>query len=166
MSREGVTQGDPLAMAFYAIATIPLIEKLRQDTLQVWYADDAAGAGKLSRLRAWWDKINELGPAFGYFPNATKSHILVKEDLLHEARDIFEGTNLQVITNGMGYLGGSIGSKQFAKDFIASRVQEWIRNIEAPRLSCPPAEEWGPLPQSLSRGWHRSWLRRLTHPIL
>ena len=120
MSREGVTQGDPLAMAFYAIATIPLIEKLRQDTLQVWYADDAAGAGKLSCLRAWWDKINELGPAFGYFPNATKSHILVKEDLLHEARDIFEGTNLQIITNGMGYLGGSIGSEQFAKDFIAS----------------------------------------------
>ena len=32
MSSAGVTQGDPLAMAFYAIATIPLIEKLRQDT--------------------------------------------------------------------------------------------------------------------------------------
>ena len=48
MSREGVTQGDPLAMAFYAIATIPLIEKLQQDTLQIWYADDATGAGKLS----------------------------------------------------------------------------------------------------------------------
>ena len=75
MSREGVTQGDSLAMAFYAIATIPLIEKLRQDMLQVWYADDAADAGKLSRMRAWWDKINELGPAFGYFPNATNSHL-------------------------------------------------------------------------------------------
>ena len=31
MSREGVTQGNCLVMAFYAIATIPLIEKLRQD---------------------------------------------------------------------------------------------------------------------------------------
>ena len=36
MSREGVTQDNPLAMAFHAIATIPLIEKLRQDTFQVW----------------------------------------------------------------------------------------------------------------------------------
>ena len=30
MSCEGVTQGDPLPMAFYALATIPLIEKLKQ----------------------------------------------------------------------------------------------------------------------------------------
>ena len=33
MSREGVTQGDPLAMAFYTIATIPLIDKLKQDII-------------------------------------------------------------------------------------------------------------------------------------
>ena len=32
----------------------------------------------------------------------------------------------------------------------------------SPRLSCPPVEEWGLLPQSPSRGWHRSWLRSLT----
>ena len=33
MSREGATQGDPLAMAFYTIATIPLIDKLKQDII-------------------------------------------------------------------------------------------------------------------------------------
>ena len=45
-SQEGTTQGDPLAMAMYAIATVPLIEKLQStNTKQVWYADDAtAGA--------------------------------------------------------------------------------------------------------------------------
>ena len=47
MSCEGVTQGDHLAMAFYALATIPLIEKLKQNVLQIWYADDAAGGGKI-----------------------------------------------------------------------------------------------------------------------
>ena len=94
MSREGVTQDDPLAMAFYAMATIPLIDKLKQDILQVWYADDATGAGKLSPLRARWEKINELGPAFGYFSNASNSHVLVKAHLLSEAQETFEGTNL------------------------------------------------------------------------
>ena len=42
-SNEGVTQGDPLAMAMYAISTIPLIQSLKTDTVtQVWYADDAS----------------------------------------------------------------------------------------------------------------------------
>ena len=130
MSKEGVTQGDPMAMAFYAIATIPLIEKLKEDMLQVWYADDAAGTGKLSPLRTWWDNINSIGPAFGYYPNASKSHILVKEHLKQEAHDIFKGTNLQIITDGKEYLGGSIGTHQFANEFISSRVRDWITNID------------------------------------
>ena len=149
-------------MAFYAIATIPLIEKLRQETLQVWYADDAVGAGKLSRLRAWWDKINDLGPEFGYFPNASKSHILMKENFLCEARDTFEGMNLQIVTNVMGYLGGSIGNEQFAKDFIASRVQEWIRNIEALSeiAQCHPQAALAVLTYGLAGKW--SYLMQVT----
>ncbi len=34
-------------MPFYAIATVPLIRKLDSNIHQVWYADDAAGVGKL-----------------------------------------------------------------------------------------------------------------------
>ena len=42
---DTLNSGRPLGDAFYAIATIPLIENLRQDTLHIWYADDPAGAG-------------------------------------------------------------------------------------------------------------------------
>ena len=52
--QEGTTQGDPLAMPMYALATIPLIRKLKNsvnDVNQVWYADDASGAEKVNRLR-------------------------------------------------------------------------------------------------------------------
>ena len=38
--KEGVTQGDPLAMAMYALGTVPLINDLAQhvETKQIWYA--------------------------------------------------------------------------------------------------------------------------------
>ena len=56
-SCEGITQGDPLAMPMYAIATLPLIKELRSETeaTQVWYADDACAIGKIRDLRKWWE---------------------------------------------------------------------------------------------------------------
>ena len=43
-SREGATKGDPLAMAIFAIAIQPLIDRLaaRAKATQVWLTDDAA----------------------------------------------------------------------------------------------------------------------------
>ena len=46
-------------MPMYALATIPLIRKLKNslnDVNQIWYADDAAGAGKVKTLHEWWDQ--------------------------------------------------------------------------------------------------------------
>ena len=56
-SCEGTTQGDPLAMPFYALSTLPLIEKL-PPTNQVWYADDASASGSVPALKSWWDALN------------------------------------------------------------------------------------------------------------
>ena len=73
-SREGIlytTQGDPLAMAMYALAIAPLFNKLHHSLptcKQVWYADDSTVAGSLSDVRKWWDEISSLGPGYGYFP--------------------------------------------------------------------------------------------------
>ena len=52
-SSEGTTQGDPLAMAMYALTLRPLIDKLRNaepNARQVWFADDATAAGRLVSL--------------------------------------------------------------------------------------------------------------------
>ena len=51
LSREGTTQGDPLAMAMYAFGTQPLILRLHGIANQVWYADDSAAGSSLERLR-------------------------------------------------------------------------------------------------------------------
>ena len=47
-SKEGVTQGDPLAMITYGIGVLPLIRELREAHPRVtkpWYADDAGTGG-------------------------------------------------------------------------------------------------------------------------
>ena len=46
--KEGVTQGDPLAMIVYGIGVLPLIRDLRRDhphVTQPWYVDDAGRVG-------------------------------------------------------------------------------------------------------------------------
>ena len=43
LSREGVTQGDPLSMVLYGLSLTPLAEAIRTavpDAVQPWYADD------------------------------------------------------------------------------------------------------------------------------
>ena len=81
-SAEGTTQGDPLAMQFYALGTNPLLENLRSrmpEISQVWLADDATGAGKLSHLKDWWDLLILEGRKLGYHVNESKSWLILKK---------------------------------------------------------------------------------------
>ena len=79
LSQEGTTQGDPLAMAMYAIGILPLIHRLKEESVkQVWYADDATAGAQLTHLRAWWDHMVEIGPDYGYHPNAAKTWVIVE----------------------------------------------------------------------------------------
>ena len=47
LSQEGTTQGDPLAMAMYASALVPMITRLSNVVKQVWYTDDVAAEATL-----------------------------------------------------------------------------------------------------------------------
>ena len=77
-SSEGTTQGDPLAMSIYAIATLPLIMELDNLSKQLWFADDAAAAGRLQAVKQWWDRLAERGPKYGYSVNPSKTWLVVK----------------------------------------------------------------------------------------
>ena len=63
-SQEGTTQGNPLMKPFYALPTVPHINKLTSTVDQTWYADDAAATGKTANLRSWWDDIFTIGPSY------------------------------------------------------------------------------------------------------
>ena len=68
-SMEGTTQGDPLAMAMYAISTLLLIRRFHSLVTQVWYADDAAASSSLNNICDWWDDLQKTSPSNCYFPN-------------------------------------------------------------------------------------------------
>ena len=104
MSEEGTTQGDPLAMPMYALATIPLLKQLPGDIKQIWYADDACACGKLRRLYQWWQHLCSVGPSYGYFVNALKTWLVTKEDLLPDAKQLFAGSGENVTSDGCPYV--------------------------------------------------------------
>ena len=138
-SKEGTTQGDPIAMAVYAIAIIPMILMLVETydelnntnpTKVVGYADDIASAGKIKKLKNWWYKVCELGPKFGYFPESKKSWLIVKPEKLEEAKKEFGETMINITTEGRRYLGGSVGSDEFKNVFAEEKILDLTRQIE------------------------------------
>ena len=157
-SCEGTTQGDPLAMAMYALAITPLIKDLSDrhpETKQVWYADDATGAGSCSNLKKWWDHITTVGPKYGYFPNSSKSHLVVKPEFEESAKSIFDGTNIHITTGGTRHLGAAIRSKEFKEEFVADKVKSWIEEIQtlAEIASTQPHAVYSALVHGVSSQW-------------
>ena len=131
MSEEGTTQGDPLAMPFYALATVPLIRKLREvsQASQVWYADDSSATGTLEDLRSWWNGISSEGPAFGYYAKAPKSWLITKPEHMSKASVVFSSTNVNITCEGRPYLGAPIGTRQFVENFVRNKVSEWSADL-------------------------------------
>ena len=100
-SQEGTTQGDPLAMAMFAMASIPFAQRIAcERNVQTWCADDAASGGILRSIRQWWDNLSVHGPKYGYFANVAKTFLLVKNEKFSEAKEIFAGTGIRITIEG------------------------------------------------------------------
>ena len=98
-SQEGTTQGDPLAMAMYGLAIIPIMKLSSvDDVIQKGYADDGNAVGKISNLRTVLDKIVSLGKFFGYHVKTSKCQLIVKDEKLGEAQKIFANTETTIKT--------------------------------------------------------------------
>ena len=130
LSQEGTTQGDPLAMAMYGIAILPLITRLHNDSLtQKWYADDGSVVGKLKDIRALFDKLTELGPKYGYLVNPPKCQLIIKPGGERQASTVFAGTNVE-ITQGARVLGSVIGSSEASKNFLKDAETKYTKSLD------------------------------------
>jgi hypothetical protein len=142
LSQEGTTQGCPLAMAMYALALVPLVKLLQPICKQVWYADDATGCDKFSKLRQWFDLLLEKGPIYGYFPKPSKCILLTKPDRVGLANKLFKGTGvdvqtegskdsgIEIITNGTRHLGAAVGTDEFKQSYVKKKVASWIESVK------------------------------------
>ena len=137
-SEEGTTQGDPTAMAIYALGITPLLAWLSKKSnegnsasasKQVAFADDLNGVGTVESLKKWWSLPEGEGKKFGYNVNAKKSYLIVKEQYKGKEKEIFEDTNIKVSTEGHRHLGSVTGSKQFSENYISSLITQWCEEI-------------------------------------
>ena len=87
-------------MPMYTLAMIPLIKTVDSECRQAWYAGDAVAVGKIADLNSWWDRLTNLGPDFGYFPNATKTWLITQEDFPTNAISSFVGTSVHLTSEG------------------------------------------------------------------
>ena len=134
LSQESTTQGDPLAMPWYALNTSIMIQNLRDHcplVNQVWLADDSAGGGSIVQLHNWYRQLSKEGQKFGYFVNGRKSWLIVKSDVLAvEAKKVF-GDEVNITTEGQRHLGAVIGSQEFKDQYCREKVLGWKGELEA-----------------------------------
>ncbi|KAG0718946.1 hypothetical protein GWK47_051511 [Chionoecetes opilio] len=130
---EGTTQGDPVAMAMYALGLSVLQDGISYEKThvkQVAYADALSGAGKITDLKAWWTLVNDNGPIIGYTPNATKSVLIVKPEHYDNGVQLFNGSGIIVTKDGQRHLGAVIGTEEFKEEYVGEKVSEWVKEVD------------------------------------
>ena len=105
-----MTQSDPLAMTMYAVAITLLIHHIPDQIMkQVWFADNASTGGHLQYIKNWWNNISQIGPEYGYFPDASNTWLTVKERNLEQAKQMFHGIGVVITPEGKRHFGSVIG---------------------------------------------------------
>ena len=140
-SKEGATQGDNLAMPMYGISTRPLIDSLASSSniqtevnpdgmIQVWFADDSSGAGRIEDLHHWLSQLKLEGQAYGYFLNPGKTIVIVKDpSLLNKAHEFFDQEGFTITADGERHIGAVIGTNQFKEEYVKRKVEKWVEDI-------------------------------------
>ena len=165
LSKEGVTQGDPLAMVLYGIGLLPLVHSLRHfqssRCRQSWYADDSGFAGEFERMKEWLDWLMERGPTYGYHPEPDKSKLIVHPSHKEEAIRLFGPLQVKVV-KGARYLGGFIGDEGLEWEFIAEKTEFWAEAVEklATAAKLDPQAAFAGFSKSLQCEW--AFIHRVT----
>ena len=72
-----MTQEHPLAVVAYRVGIIKLLTSTYPDVTQTWYTDDSGSLGTFDNLEQYFKLLRCNGPDWGYYPNPTKSILVV-----------------------------------------------------------------------------------------
>ena len=87
-SREGLMQVEPLSMVAYGILVLLLIKNMEAgfpDVTQSWCAGDVSALGTFTRVKSYFNSLNQHGPGRGYYPEPSKSVMITNPENI-EAR--------------------------------------------------------------------------------
>ena len=90
--------------------------------------DDSSCIGQLEDVKEWFSGLIEKGPAFGYFPQPSKSVLVVHPSFVDTAESVFGDMGIRVVT-GCRYLGGYVGDNSGKLEYISDRVERWARCV-------------------------------------
>ena len=71
----------------------------------------------------------EEGPAFGYFPEPSKSFLVVDKQYAEEALHMFDKYSITIV-EGKKFLGGFIGDGNEKDIYLKKKELEWVEKIE------------------------------------
>ena len=74
-------------------------------------------------MKTWLQKVCKFGPKYGYFPEPSKSILMVNEKFIADAKTLFEPMRLTVVT-GSRYLGGFVGQSSGLKDYVYKKAEK------------------------------------------
>ena len=75
----------------------------------------------------------KIGPQYCYYPNESKTHLVVKPQKEQKAKKVFQSTEVQITCASRSYLGGALGTKLYEEEFMAGKIVQWTKEI--PKLA-------------------------------
>ena len=98
------------------------------------------------------------GPVtYGYFPEPSKTVLVVGSLDLERASDLFHDLGVRVVT-GSRFLGGFVGEQSLVADFVSNKVRVWCKCLQS--LSdvaiCEPQASFAALARSLQLEWNHT----------
>ena len=93
------------------------------------YADDSSCAASLLEVCGWFDGLRSLGLDYGYYPQPTKSVLVVTAENVAAAQERFGDLGIRVVT-GLHFLGGFIGDKGNIVNYVQTKVEEWVKCVD------------------------------------
>ena len=114
-SQEETTQGNSIAMGPYALGITPLMKESRHHSssnpfYNFAFADDFTGCWKLESIKQWFREICRIGPFIGYCVSPTKTWLIVKDNELEKAFQIFAGIGIKITSECRRHLEGVSGT--------------------------------------------------------
>ena len=87
------------------------------------FADNLSAGGSQSNIKKWWKALYDLGRKFDYNPEASKCWLIVKPQLVKEAKKIFTNTKINITVKDNQHHGAVIGSQEYRDEYVINKTE-------------------------------------------